>query len=306
MTYHLEPSRPLVDEVRNVASDQIGRALDSLENADRDLEDSVHDVRKRMKKLRGLLRLVRPGLGSTYKVENEVFRDTARLFSDVRDAQVLRETLDKLADHASGDQADEMLSPVRDWADERRHDVLAEKGLGNRLDDAGQRLEQARGRVGDWKIDCPPGAAIHGGLKKTYKRARKGFHDAQERPDPERLHEWRKRVKYHWYHCHLLREAWPEVMEARADALDDLGDLLGDDHDLVVLSEVLRENATGEVPQSSIRFAIELATDQRQGLRRRAFALAPRLMVERKGALARRLTGYWTTAAAMPQGGNVA
>jgi hypothetical protein len=32
---------------------------------------------------------------------------------------------------------------------------------------------------------------------------------------PEHFHEWRKRVKYHWYHLGLLRELWPASMELR-------------------------------------------------------------------------------------------
>ncbi len=304
MTYHLEPNKPLVDELREVADDQLGRACDSLDKADEDLENSVHDLRKRMKKLRGLLRLVRPGLEKTYRVENRVFRDTARLFSDIRDAQVLAETIDSLAEHVPGDQADEMLAPVRDWAAEKRHEVLSEKGVHDRLAEAGERLAAARARVEDWEIAGAPADVLRGGLKKTYKRARKRFHEAQEEPEPALLHEWRKRVKYHWYHCRLLREAWPEVMTARADALDELGDLLGDDHDLVVLSATLRDEAPDSVPpSSSLRFTIEAATDRSLDLRRRAFALAPQLMVEKKGALARRIAGYWTAATAMPRAG---
>ena len=49
---------------------------------------TVHDVRKRCKKVRGLLRLVRPGLGPDYRRANADVRDAARELSSLRDAHV--------------------------------------------------------------------------------------------------------------------------------------------------------------------------------------------------------------------------
>jgi hypothetical protein len=50
------------------------------------------------------------------------------------------------------------------------------------------------------------------------------------------LHEWRKRAKDLWYHHRLLKDAWPGPVKAFADEADQLGKLLGDDHDLATLS----------------------------------------------------------------------
>ncbi len=298
MTYHLEPRKSLVLVLRDVAEDQIDSALQSLDAVDDDLEEAVHDLRKRMKKLRGLVRLFRPGLGKTYKAENKEFRDVARLFSTIRDAQVLSETTCALADHAAKDAGERSLAPVVHWAREKRKAVLAEKGLEARLEDACRRLKKARNRLGEWEIDGMPEEAMRKGLQKTYKRARNRYHEAQIAPDPDLLHEWRKRVKYHWYHCRLLRKAWPELICAQVDALDELCDLLGDDHDLVVLMRTL-ESDDPDLPSPAISTVRQLATDRSLHLRRRAFALAPQVMVETKSALSRRMTGYWTAAAAL-------
>ncbi|MEY8838271.1 CHAD domain-containing protein [Cribrihabitans sp. XS_ASV171] len=298
MTYHLNPQEQLVDGLRDVAEDQIDSALDALDEAEDDLEAAVHDLRKRMKKLRGLIRLFRPGLGKTYKAENKAFRDIARLFSSIRDAQVLSETVGALVDHASDGPARQTLAPVADWARERRVEVLAEKGMENRLADARKRLTKARDRVGGWEIDGMPVEALRQGLAKTYKRARKRYAEAQRTPEPDLLHEWRKRVKYHWYHCRLLREAWPELICAQIHALDELSDLLGDDHDLVVLMRSLEREAP-DIPAPAVAALRQLATDRSLYLRRRAFALAPQVMVETKSALSRRMAGYWTSAAAL-------
>ncbi len=62
---------------------------------------------------------------------------------------------------------------------------------------------------------------------------------AQDDPRPENYHDWRKRVKDHWYHVRLLESLWTEVLEAREASLKNLETWLGDDHNLVVLCDKL-------------------------------------------------------------------
>lgn len=299
MTYHFEPGQALPQENRRVADDQIGRAIEALDRTEDDLEEAVHDLRKRMKKLRGLLRLLRPGLGKTYKAENREFRDIARQFSAIRDAQVLSQTLESLAARMPSEEAaDGIFAPLHDWAETRRRRVLEDRDIDRRLEDARQRLTSARSRLEGWRLSEMPEAAMEDGLKKTYMRARKRYLEARDSADPDLLHDWRKRVKYHWYHCRLLREAWPEQLGARIDALDELSDCLGDDHDIVVLTRTLRRDAPETVPQPARQALMQMATDRSLALRRRAFAVAPLVMVETKDALARRIAGYWTATAA--------
>ncbi len=299
MTYRFKPGRALPGEIRRVADDQIGRALDALDRSGEDVEEAVHDLRKRMKKLRGLVRLLRPGLGKSYNSENAEFRDIARQFSAIRDAQVLSETLESLAANTPGEESVEgMFVPLFEWAETRRRRVLKDRDIHSRFEDTRQRLEGARRRLDVWRLDEMPEAAMKAGLKKTYKRARKRYLEARDATDPELLHEWRKRVKYHWYHCRLLREAWPEMLSAQIDALDELNECLGDDHDIVVLTRTLRRDAPDTMPQPARQALMQLAMDRSLALRRRAFEVAPHVMVETESALARRIAGYWTATAA--------
>ncbi|WP_306128713.1 CHAD domain-containing protein [Roseovarius sp. MMSF_3350] len=293
MSFHFEPHAPLPEEVHRVAEDQLNRALAATECAGDDVDGAVHDLRKRMKKLRGLARLVRTGLGDTYNEKNKRFRDIARLFSDIRDPQVLCETLDTLQQAANDDAAGQSFQPLRAWAQDRRDRVLTSGDLGDRMSTARNRLRDALADVDAWRIDGPPEDILRKGLKKTYKRARKRYDFVQETPGPGPLHEWRKRVKYHWYHCRLLREGWPEILKPQIDALDRLGDLLGDDHDLVVLVDTLEAE---DAPDAARNVIARCAAEQSHCLRRAAFALAPRLMLEKPAALSRRIAGYWDVA----------
>src|SRR3954471_12662774 len=52
-------------------------------------DETVHEVRKSLKRLRALLRLLRHALGpDEYRRENRALRDTARPLGEVRDAKV--------------------------------------------------------------------------------------------------------------------------------------------------------------------------------------------------------------------------
>jgi hypothetical protein len=67
MSYRIDPDRPIRKNLRRLAGRQLDRALATLaEPGDLGLEGTVHDVRKRCTKVRGLIRLVRPGLGGEY------------------------------------------------------------------------------------------------------------------------------------------------------------------------------------------------------------------------------------------------
>lgn len=53
-----------------------------------------------------------------------------------------------------------------------------------------------------------------------------------ERGAAKDRHEWRKRVKYGWYHMRLLTDASPAILSPLEERLHDLSDALGGDHDL--------------------------------------------------------------------------
>src|SRR5208337_4263224 len=52
----------------------------------------------------------------------------------------------------------------------------------------------------------------------------------------------RKRAKDHWYHIRLVENLWTPAMEAYESSLKSLEQDLGDDHNLVVLAEIARND----------------------------------------------------------------
>ena len=289
MAFDLDPELPLGTALRKVAAGQLDGAARSLGRMDDDPDAAVHDIRKRTKKLRGLLRLFRPGFEETFRAENRVLRDLARSLSGRRDAAVMARTARALAPGPGA--AAEALGPLLD-----RLDAAAEPSgaAGAPSGAVGAALDGLRGRIDAWCVEDAP-AALRKGLGKTYGRAREALQVVTEDPRAAEFHDLRKRVKYHGFHCRLLRRAWPDEMAARRDVADRLSDLLGDDHDLSVLAETLRDDPG--MPPDAVAVATALIADRSAGLRARALALAPRLLAEPPGALSRRMAAYWTAEA---------
>ena len=69
------------------------------------------------------------------------------------------------------------------------------------------------------------------GGQRIYRRGRRALAAAHEKPTVEHLHEWRKQVKYLRHQLELLRPMKAIVLEPFVERAEQLGDILGDDHD---------------------------------------------------------------------------
>jgi CHAD domain-containing protein len=296
MTYRIQLTNKTVEEnLQAVADSQIEKALAELDDAEMSVQDTVHQVRKRCKKLRGLVRLVR-GSFSDYKLENQKLRDAAARLSYIRDAEAIIETHDHLIEFYD-DEVDKMaFSSIREQLEARQETILAERDIDQKLAQFRAEMVEVYDQVHKWSLNEKSFEAIEGGLAKTYKRARKAMAAAREDPIPEKLHEWRKRVKYHWYQARLLREIWPLMMRAHVDAADELSDLLGDHHDLAVYRETLLSHPDAYGEAEEVEALIGLIVARQSVLVEEAFILGTRLLAEKPSALVKRWRAFWRAA----------
>jgi len=119
---------------------------------------------------------------------------------------------------------------------------------------------------------------------------------ARENPSVESFHEWRKRAKYLRYHLRLLRPAWPRLLKRTRSEVKTLGDLLGDDHDLAVLEEVLTVALGDNTDQERIGVLMALMRQRSLELRDQACWLGRRIYAEKPKAFRKRIGCYWDTA----------
>lgn len=296
MSFKFEIGESAGDGIRRMAREQIDKALGEIGDSGLGRHDTVHQVRKRCKKIRALLRLARGDLDNgrkLYKRENKRFRDAARSLSYVRDAEAMLETYDMLTDKFAKQSNRQRLKKVRDELEERKWKVAEDAvGLDEKIDAFAATIREAHDRAGDWPVG-DGFDSLAPGLKKTCKRGRKAMKKAADKPCTEAFHEWRKRVKYHRYHVRVLRPVWDDVLDAWRDELHDLSDDLGDDHDLAVFGETLSEERGRFESNRDLQALLGLADRRRAQLQARALPLGRRAFAEKPKHLVRRFEAYW-------------
>jgi len=165
-------------------------------------------------------------------------------------------------------------------------------GLEEARERAAVAIEAGREAVDRWPLGEKGFKLVAPGVRRAHARGRKRYREALDDPTDERLHELRKRAKDLWYHLRLLADAWPEALGATASEAHRLADLLGDDHDLVVLTEYL-ERGEGPLAADQLAHLRALIARRRPELQAQSFALAARLLAERPKRYAARLGAYW-------------
>jgi CHAD domain-containing protein len=292
MSYRLLKKETAGDGIRRIAAEQVDKAIGEIRDDSMDRNEAVHRARKRCKKIRAVARLVRPALREQYSMENGWYRDAAASLSDLRDAQAMVETFDYLAD-ASGDSFEE-FAPVREHLVAKLQDATQHSGdLAPLLNEFVSRMEEGRKRIAGWDLDSADFDVLGEGLKKTYKRGRKAMASAYDDPSTDTFHEWRKRVKYHWYHTRLLRGIWKPVMRARARELEKLGDLLGDEHNLAVLAAQVLQDEFADCAPEVVDDFLACVDSQRRKVRKKARPMGKRLYAEKPVDLVGRWRIFW-------------
>ena len=310
MAYRFKVSESFDDGVRRIGLEQIDRALTALNGGTP--AQSVHDTRKALKRIRALLRLARPGLGShTYAGENARYRDIGRLLSGARDRHVLLQTAGKFKAEAAG-RAKTAFSAVQALLEEQTVPTAA-GGEASAVADAIGALSHARVAMARLEFKSDGYSVAWEGIERTYKQAIDTFEQAYENCDDEAMHEWRKRVQHHWRHMALFRDAWPEMTLVRVQAAKDISEMLGEDHDISVMLAAVDEGGLavarsrsgkrgGTLTDAQRRLTKACGQERQVELRASCRVLGERLFAEPAGAFADRMKQFWASAQTLETG----
>ncbi|HVY39278.1 MAG TPA: CHAD domain-containing protein [Polyangia bacterium] len=272
MAYRIRRREPVGKGLRRIVSEQIRKAERAARDRAGPQEDRVHDVRTRLKRSRAVLALIRAGSSDHVRRDDRRLRDVARVLSRPRDLAVQAHTFRLLETRLQSEVPPRLLAGLS--AVERRvRRGLRPDEVERDLRRAARMLRQVRRRLGRWHV-AHGRRAISAGITRMYRKARAGLEAVHADPSPERFHEWRKQVKALSNQLRLIREAIPELTTTLMPKIENLGELLGEVHDLHCA------HATAEMhPRSFGRAedgqAVLAAVEERRGaLEREALALA--------------------------------
>jgi CHAD domain-containing protein len=294
MSYRFKLNETVAAGASRVALEQIEIAEARLASRE-DTATAIHDARRCLKRLRALLRLIRPALSeAVFRREANRLAGIGRLLADARDRYVLQQTLAKI---------DTRFGTLPKGVGAKLTKLMA-NGSGTRGARAGAQerrqaldgLDAARkffARLERREITFEHLAA---GVERSYRRARRTFRDAYENSTDEAFHEWRKTVQQHWRHMQLISRAWPDVLSGRAGEAKELSRLLGDDHDIHVLLTLATDRGKSVLSADEIDALTAMCRSVQGELRQQAKPRGARLFAEPAGNLRERMVLYWSAA----------
>lgn len=280
-------------QFKDICESLIDGAQKALEQGNR--AEGVHNARKRFKQLRGVLRLIRFGVDEKiYDRENTALRDAGRPLSEMRDADVMIETLDELIKHFKGHVRKSSFQKLRSQLVERRTKirkqvVQKDKSVSKVL----KSTKELQNEIKKWPKFSDEFAVLQKGIRRIYARGQEEMDQSFKDPTVENLHAWRKSVKYLRYQLEIFEDLTESIIMEMADEAHTLGDKLGLDHDLAVLEDLLRGELKKACTPKQQEILTALIRQRRTELQKEAEELGPHLYGETPKQFSKRLLAYW-------------
>lgn len=285
MSFRLRPSKSLHREVKRAARDEFRRVIKLLDDPASDTEESIHQLRVGMKRLRALLRLVCDALGAVpSRAEQQRCKALADAFACTRDAAV---GLGLLGELLAAVPDPELRARLRAGfgqtlpVTQQPHPPLAE---------VAQHLRLMRRDVKDWPLHALNLRHLNDQLARQYRRGRRLYRSLGDDFAMALMHEWRKEVKRLLYQLELIRG---RDRHSKLDRrIKRLGSVLGDLHDLDML-ELQIESHIEDYWLDDRLALYRLLRERRAALRSRALALGSKIFVEPPASFARGRLTEW-------------
>lgn len=256
-----------------------GRAFRANDRRD----ERVHEVRRRLKRIRTILRILEPAFGEPAKEARHALGEAARLLASARDADVAAARARALAETASDggalgfDRVAETLGREAAEAHRQRTPVGQITML----------FATAGGTISSFEPNFDGAALMARSLKHVYARGRRAMKRAKKSLATGDLHGWRKHVKRLGYHIALARPRLPKAARHLQDRLDRLGDILGADNDHALLAEKLALMPSADL---SLMKQLSAISDRRHHLETDAFSLGEKAYRRKPGGFAKKFT----------------
>jgi CHAD domain-containing protein len=273
-----------MDVVRRELAEELDRAVRALRQGNRS-DRRIHDIRTRLKHCRALLRLLRKSLGEdAYQRENARLRDAARPLVAVRDAAALVQALDGLCPRSTEGTAicGSIRTALRQECRER-HEQLRRKALLSSAQLVGGVVQRMR-RLPQAQLAR---ADLAKAVKRAYRTSRRAMTVAEQQRSRDRLHEWRKQVKYFASQLKCVSPLMRKGLRNTYEKSLRLADCLGDDHDLALLHDkIIQHRRSGGAAVDAL---IQRLAQRRAKLQRKAYRRGRRLFGATAGRLEARV-----------------
>lgn len=305
MAYRIKRKERVGKGIRRIVREQLRRAIETAGDRDGNRDERVHDVRTRLKRSRAALELIEAEVGKRVKKTDRRLRDRGRRLARPRDMVVQAHTFRILGARLSRELPTGLLERMRHVGEQLQR-TLDEKAVEKELRRTARSLRRLRKRLRKWPVKRDR-RAIGEGVTNTYREARRALAAVHAEPTPERLHDWRKRVKLLSNELKIVGRAVPELATRYLAKVEKLGDLLGQIHDLDCVAATAEKHPRWFGSDADCEAVRGLVAEHRVALEREAFALAGGIFAGRPRDVRELVvTGWKTWRKREPEAGEVA
>jgi CHAD domain-containing protein len=295
MAFQIDPEAPVGTGLLAVIRAEIRTIIETVgPRAHGSRRQRVRRARTGCKRVRAALKLLRSSSPRFYESTNGFFRDAGRQLSHIRDAEVLLPAFDELLERYGSPAPRADFVPLRRFLAAGRRRFTGNSGaIEGALSDFIRHMRVADRRLSRFQPTGQDFGAIAGGLRIAYGNGRRTYRTACRGNCDVDFHQWRKAVKVVRYHNRLLRRIWPPAMKPVRGSLDDLSSLLGEDHDLAMVSECLLKGRRMGLDFRHVKAAMRLIDLAHRESRASAKIKGALLFDQKPGAWLRQVEQQW-------------
>lgn len=301
MAYRIRPSEAFSGEIRRVTEKQLNKAIALLEEKPDGQHKAIHDARKRFKRVRAIYRLIEPDAKAFRKTENARIRDVAQTLSAARDATALVETTEYLVGDATSAEEIAALTFASNALIALRDRIVAdETDIEDKITAAIDQCHAAADALQTLDLGDSAGKAAKC-LGKAWRKQRGAAASAlaacHAHPEADVFHNLRKAGQTYWMHLSLLGDLWPSAMRAKHDDAKHLVEILGHEHDLSVLTQLINEQPELFGNGDTMARLLGAVIAKQQTLRSQALDIADTVFADDADQESRIITLLWRAAA---------
>ena len=292
MGFTIKRNEQVQKAFRRLGRSQINKALKQLRKPDQ--LEALHEVRKSIKRIRAFLRLFRGSMSkANYHRCMEPLRNAAGPLGVARDAHVKLNAIVALINRFKRELPAREFAPLQEafsqQCREQERGLCANKTffhVSRLLKEACREIPAVRLKTSGWP-------ALASGYKKSYLAGQRAFSTVKKNPTGERFHDCRKRVKDLYYQIGLLKKIQPEAIARAKETLERLGQCLGEDHDLFLLTETRMGEQVAFRSTKCIKELHRIITLRQRELRSEAITMATEFYRQKPTAFCKELRRHW-------------
>ena len=276
-----------------IIAEQYDLIISSCRNHE-DPDLSVHDIRKASKRIRALLRMLKPDLPpEIYLRENTFLKEISRKLSVARNFHVFEEEFDNIVSAGIIDLPDKTINNIKQHLKEKKEDAFdLITGL-EIFHSIAKKTEEAKERFAAVDLSMLGPHTVYKGIGKVFSWGQKQMMHSQQFPTDENLHEMRKRIKTLMYIVRLIKDVSTEFFNGYFKGLKSASVALGEDHNMAELNDYI-DTVNEKLVSAEEKLEIEsYISSQRQQIQLEVWPEIAKLYTGQAGEFSKRVKAYW-------------